>query len=146
MPKKPKQKPSALAGVFSKFLSLDMFAQSQSFEVEGKTSYRTFMGSILSLLIIIIVTPYVAKRYSIMVDHKDTRYSTSNRQNKLINEHSNLENGITFEEVDLTMAFGIAVYTVEENDADDVHSVSSREPIWKRYVDVGLKHRWYSFN
>ena len=79
MPNKPKNKASALSGVFKKFLSLDLFTQTPGFEVEGNTSYRTFMGSILSLLIIIIVTPYAAKRYIIMVDHKDTRYATSIR-------------------------------------------------------------------
>ena len=36
MPTKPKQKPSALNDIYSRFLQLDMFAQSQSFEVEGK--------------------------------------------------------------------------------------------------------------
>ena len=79
MPSKPKQKPSSLNGVYSKFLHLDMFAQAPSFEVEGERYYRTTIGSIMSCLIMIIVAPYVTKRYSIMVDYKDTRYSTSNR-------------------------------------------------------------------
>ena len=97
MPNKPKEKPSPLYGIYSNFLHFDMFAQAQSFEVEGEKYYRTGLGSILSLLIIMIITPYVAKRYSIMVDFKDTRYSSSNRQNKFMNEHGDIENGITFE-------------------------------------------------
>ena len=144
MPNKPKQKPSALNGVFSKFLSLDMFAQSQSFEVEGKTSYRTFLGSLLSLLIIIIVTPYAVKRYSIMVDYKDTRYSTSNRQNKLVNEHSDSENGITFEKAQFKMAFTVVSINLEtEVTGDDPMDLHDKDT-WRNYIDVGLKYRWYN--
>ena len=98
MPNKPKQKSSSLHGVYSKFLHLDMFAQAQSFEVEGERYYRTTIGSIMSFLIFIIVTPYITKRYSIMIDYKDTRYSKSNRQSKFLNDHNTLETGISFEE------------------------------------------------
>ena len=105
MPNKPKQKPSSLYGVYSKFLHLDMFAQAQSFEVEGERYYRTTIGSLMSILIIIIVAPFVAKRYSIMIDYKDTRYSTSNRQNKFLTEHSDLEHGITWEESQFKIAY-----------------------------------------
>ena len=119
MPNKPKQKPSSLNGVYSKFLHLDMFAQAQSFEVEGERFYRTSIGSIMSVLIMIIIAPYVAKRYNVLVNYKDTRYSTSNRQNKFINENIDHENGITFEEAEFKMAYGIAVYDKVAAEADD---------------------------
>ena len=146
MPTKPKQKPSPLHSVYSKFLHLDMFAQAPSFEVEGERYYRTSIGSIMSCLIMIIVAPFVAKRYSIMVDYKDTRYSTSNRQNKFINEHSNMETGITFEEAEFKMAYTLIPELrdisklVDENGNIDM----VREP-WQNYLDVGLKYRWYHF-
>ena len=144
MPHKPKQKPSALYGVYSKFLHLDMFAQSPSFEVGGKRYYRTLMGSIMSILIFIIITPYVAKRYSVLVNYKDTRYSTSNRQNKFINEHNTIDNGITLEEADFKMAYKIEVFGDDLCDDDGCTVLDQNdEPLWKRYVDVGLKYRWW---
>ena len=145
MPNKPKQKPSSLHGVYSKFLNLDMFAQAQSFEVEGERFYRTGMGSLMSLLIIMVIAPYVAKRYSILVNYKDTRYSTSNRQNKFIEKHSDMEHGITFEETQFKMAYQIVFWGNEVDHGDGGQLERGGEPIWKRYVDVGLKYRWYGW-
>ena len=110
MPNKPKEKPSSLKGVYSKFLHLDMFAQAQSFEVEGERFYRTGMGAIMSCLILIIIAPYVVKRYNVLVNYKDTRYSTSNIANKVIDEYYSPETGITLEEAQFKMAYGIVVY------------------------------------
>ena len=145
MPNKTKQKPSSLHGVYSKFLQLDMFAQAQSFEVEGERYYRTGMGSLMSCLILMIIAPYVAKRYSVLVNYKDTRYSTSNIENKFIAEHSDMEHGITFEEAQFKMAYGIAVYGEEEPGDGSQLEAGDYEPIWKSYVDVGLKYRYFGF-
>ena len=155
MPSKPKQKPSAVCGVYSKFLHLDMFAQAQSFEVEGERFYRTSIGSIMSILILIIIAPYVAKRYNVLVDYKDTRYSTSNRMNKFISNHNNPENGITWEEAQFKMAYGIyVIYKEEWEDENSSSNVAALKDdyiqadalIWKRYVDIGLKYRWYGWS
>ena len=149
MPNKPKQKPFTLYGVYSNFLHFDMFAQAQSFEVEGERYYRTTIGSLMSCLILMIVAPYVVKRYSIMTDYKDTRYSTSNRQNKFINEHLDIENGITFEEAQFKMAYRIDTHRlahIEVNNKTSIDLVMVNEDDWRNYFDLGLKYRWYAYN
>ena len=140
MPNKEKQKPPALHGVYNKFLHLDMFAQAQSFEVEGERFYRTSIGSIMSILILIIIAPYVAKRINVLVDYRDTRYSTSKRTNKFMNDHSSPENGITFEEAAFKMAYGVTVTPT------DLDLTGLQGEDWAHYVDIGLKHRWQTWN
>ena len=47
------------------------------------------------------------------------------------------------------MAYGIAVYDTEveaaERESGGEHKAGAEEPIWKTYVDVGLKYRWYGW-
>ena len=75
MPKKQKTKPSALSGVYNKFLGLDMFATTASFEIDGEGSYTTCIGAIISILILVFVIPYAARKYDKMVQFGDTSYA-----------------------------------------------------------------------
>ena len=45
------------------------------------------------------------------------------------------------------MAYGIAVFGEDHCDEDncEIRDIDATEPIWKRYVDVGLKYCWWGF-
>ena len=78
-----------------------------------------------------------------MIDYKDTRYSSSNRVNKFNEEHSDLENGVTFEEAQLKMAY--LVFPIERA-IEGPDEILGPKDNWTNYFDIGLKYRWYEFN
>ena len=65
-----------MSGLYSKFLGLDMFAQTASFEIDGEGSYNTTIGALVSILILLLVVPYGHRKYNKMMEFGDTMYSS----------------------------------------------------------------------
>ena len=55
MAKRKKSKPSSL---YSRFLNLDMFGSSISFSINGKRTYDTFCGAMVTLIVLATVLCY----------------------------------------------------------------------------------------
>ena len=74
---KKKEKFSASKAIYSKFLWLDMFGEPASLEIDGETSFNTFLGALLSIVILIIVVPYGKRKYEIMQEFNDTTFANA---------------------------------------------------------------------
>ena len=62
----------------NKVKEVDIFGEGISFNIgRNQSKYKTYLGSILTLAVIIITSTYAFKRYSIMLDFGDTVYLNS---------------------------------------------------------------------
>ena len=52
--------------------AFDIFGESVAFEYDGKSTYRSYLGSLLSIGIIVITLSYAVKRFIVMQDRADT--------------------------------------------------------------------------
>ena len=52
--------------------NFDLFGEGVSFEIEGRATKTSYLGSFISLSIIVITISYAATRFSIMRDYNDT--------------------------------------------------------------------------
>ena len=61
----------------SRVLSLDLFGQGVGFSVNGKDSYKSFIGLLFSIGILATVLPFGLNKLIICVDHSDTLHQES---------------------------------------------------------------------
>ena len=52
--------------------AFDIFGETVSFEYDGKSTYRSYLGSLLSIGIIVITISYAVNRFLVMQDRADT--------------------------------------------------------------------------
>ena len=52
--------------------AFDFFGEGISFEIDGKSTYRSYLGTFLSLSVIVITISYAFSRYRILMDYGDT--------------------------------------------------------------------------
>ena len=58
--------------------SIDMFGEGVGFNIGGgKETHKTYVGSILTLMVIMITATYIFKRYSVVSGYEDTLFQTS---------------------------------------------------------------------
>ena len=61
-----------------KVKSLDIFGEGVGFNIGGgQNSHKTYLGSLLTLVIIVICGTYAFKRYTVLKKYSDTTYQTS---------------------------------------------------------------------
>ena len=57
----------------NKVKMVDIFGEGISFNLgRNQTKYKTYLGSILTLAVIVITSTYAFKRYSVMIEYGDT--------------------------------------------------------------------------
>ena len=54
--------------------TIDFFPLDIGFRENNNDKYTTWLGSLLSLLMLVIVSYYAQKKYGIMINHEDTTY------------------------------------------------------------------------
>ena len=54
--------------------SFDLFGEGVTFEIEGRSTKTSYLGSLISLVIIVITTSYAFTRFNIMREYNDTSY------------------------------------------------------------------------
>ena len=52
--------------------SLDSFGEGVGFQIKGSSANKTYLGSIMSLLVTIVTLTYAYKRYLVMVEYGDS--------------------------------------------------------------------------
>ena len=57
-----------------------MFGEGVSFEIEGRATKTTYLGSLFSLALIVVTISYAATRFNIMKEYSDTRYQETTSQ------------------------------------------------------------------
>ena len=62
--------------LYSRILSLDKFGTHIRFNFGGRSSFPSYSGAILSLLILIVIIPYAVNKFIIMWEFGDTHYQT----------------------------------------------------------------------
>ena len=80
-----------------------MFGETPSFEINGEGSYNTLIGTLLSILILIIVIPYGHRKYVIMNEYNDTNFAEAVVKRSLI-ENLSAENALGTEEMGWALA------------------------------------------
>ena len=66
----------SLSSLGSLIKSVDFFGQSIGFEVAGRGTLNSFLGALLSLLIVVITLFYATDRFETMIDFGDTTYQS----------------------------------------------------------------------
>ena len=64
-------------GLRNKFLSIDILGEPIGFNIDGKETYRTCLGSVLVLLIAVVTLVFSTIRFGVLVDLGDTNYQSS---------------------------------------------------------------------
>ena len=57
------------------FHTLDLFPLDMGFRENNSDKYTTWLGSLLSLLMLIVICYYGQKKFDIMINHDDTTYN-----------------------------------------------------------------------
>ena len=70
--KSKNNKKSPASSLYSKFLEIDYFGDSITFQKDGSDKLRTNLGAIISLCIVGIVIAYSMKKFEVMQDYGDT--------------------------------------------------------------------------
>ena len=52
----------------------DIFGESVSFEYDGRSTYKSYLGSLLSIGIFVITISFAAKQFIVMMDRADTTH------------------------------------------------------------------------
>ena len=61
----------------------DIFGSSVSFNVKGNSTHRTYMGAVLSLIMIGITLTYAFKQLSVMTSYGDTAHQSTLEEQQL---------------------------------------------------------------
>ena len=82
--------------------SFDLFGEGVVFEIEGRPTKTSYLGSLISLVIIVITISYAFTRFGIMRDHSDTSY-----QETTSDAEYSPESPLTYEKSHFDFAIGI---------------------------------------
>ena len=73
MGKTKKAKAGGLERLGSRVKSIDIFGEGVGFNIGGgRSTYQTYFGSFLTLVVIVITSTYAFNRYTIMSEYGDT--------------------------------------------------------------------------
>ena len=61
-------------GFLNTFNKLDIFGEEVSFNAKGNSSIKSFVGSILSLVLFILTLIYTYQRGQVLLEYQDTRF------------------------------------------------------------------------
>ena len=82
--------------------SFDLFGEGVTFEIEGRSTKTSYLGSLISLVIIVITTSYAFTRFGIMREYNDTSY-----QETTSDAEYSPESPLTYEKSQFDFAIGI---------------------------------------
>lgn len=82
--------------------AFDIFGEGVSFEYDGKSTHRSYLGSLLSIGIIVITISYAVRRFLVMQDRADTVHL----QTPITDLYSK-ESPLDYETTDFDFAFGL---------------------------------------
>jgi len=96
MSKRPRQKKRSFVGTIKKLKSqVDMFGQTTTFLVDNEATYTTWIGSIVSLVIILVTLAFAHTKYFVLKDRLDTNLTSQTQIGVLPPDYSiGLEDGI----------------------------------------------------
>ena len=86
--------------------SFDLFGEGVGFEIEGRATNTSYLGSLISLAIIVITFSYAASRFTVMSDYADTSHQTTTSQS----EYSQ-ENPLTYEQTNFNFALSLSDFS-----------------------------------
>lgn len=61
----------------NKMKSIDIFGEDVTFNIARSSTHKTYLGSFLTLVFLVITATYAIKRYNILSNFGDTVYLTS---------------------------------------------------------------------
>ena len=62
--------------ISEKLTAIDFFGQGVTFNTDGKSQVNSFLGTLMSILIIVITLVYAESRFTILRRYGDTTYQT----------------------------------------------------------------------
>ena len=62
-------------------MRIDLFGETASFDINGKTSYPSICGTLMSVVIFAAILAYGGKKYRVMLDYEDTMHQTTQKKN-----------------------------------------------------------------
>ena len=68
---KPK---SLLTKLADSVMRVDKYGETANFSIEGKSTYPSLCGTLVSLAILVVVIPYAINKFVIMKEFNDTNY------------------------------------------------------------------------
>ena len=72
MPKPKKEGGNTFGRLSSTFKRIDLFGETVEFQIDGKASYGSLMGAVLSILVLVVTLSYAFKRFNVMTTFGDT--------------------------------------------------------------------------
>ena len=69
-----KIKDSLLIRIGEKVMAFDKYGESASLSVDGKSTFPSIYGMIISILILLVAVPYGANKFVIMLGREDTSF------------------------------------------------------------------------
>ena len=73
------KQPVRLSSIFRSF---DMFGKSVGFRIEGKETHGSYIGAILTILVIFVTLSYAFRRFDILSSYGDTTHQVSQEANE----------------------------------------------------------------
>ena len=81
--------------------SIDKFGASMNFTVnDGSSTFKTWSGALISLIILILISAYGFRKFTILIQHDDTTFQTINEKNAIAEDTV-----FTSEEINFNLAF-----------------------------------------
>ena len=88
--------------VSNTLMSIDLFGETATFQIEGKSKYNSFCGTVLSFGIFVTILAYGINKFNVMMNHGDTAHQSFINSNEI----SFLKN-FTYAETGFNFAFGL---------------------------------------
>ena len=83
-------------------MRIDLFGETASFDINGRTSYPSVCGSLMSVVIFAAILAYGDKKYRVMLDYEDTMHQTTLKENNF--DETKV---LTYNQTHLNFAVGI---------------------------------------
>ena len=100
----------------SAFRSFDMFGKSVGFRIEGKETHGSYIGAILTILVIFVTLSYSFRRIEILTSYGDTSHQVS----QAANDYSK-DSPLDFADTSLVFNFAIKIAGKYDTHYVDTH-------------------------